>query len=66
MRHFFATTSFIINKSKWMRPAHRDEVFWQGATLVMLVVVTAIVAILAPSGSKVEGRIRVVPANLVD
>jgi hypothetical protein len=47
MRHFFSAASSNIDKRKWIQAAPVDEALWKGATLLMLVVVTAIVALLS-------------------
>ncbi len=47
MRHFFSTGFSITGKSRWIHSPAMDEVIWRAATLVMLVVVTAMIAILA-------------------
>ena len=47
MRHFFSTGFSITKSPGGFNSAVMDDAIWRGATLFMLVVVTAIIAILA-------------------
>jgi hypothetical protein len=47
VRHLFSSASSNVNKLKWIYARPMDEALWRGATLFMLVVVVAVVALLA-------------------